>query len=152
MVVRRTPIQISAGGNMARLVTVRPAGAAQASAAEDDALSRIGKYIPAEVLAFYALWTQAMAMLRWKELIIPGELLGGVIGLVFTYFYFDRFFPNEAKEARKAQKIISPLAFAVHAYTISAAAIPKDYFEPAIALALTALITLASAAYIPKKK
>ena len=136
---------------MGRLVTVKYLGAQTAAAGEEDGpLNRIAKYVPAEVLAFFAMWTQAMAELPWKNAVLGGEIVGAVLGLIVTYAYFDRFFPNEPPEAQSAHKWISTLAFAVYAYNLSAGAI-SQYFEPAIALAVTAFITLLSALFVPKK-
>src|SRR5690349_22205970 len=120
---------------MARLVTVRMLGPRTASSTDEDSpLSRIAKFVPAEVLAFFAMWTQAVASLPWPKAILPGELIGAALGLVFTYFYFDKFFPKAPPEARKAHMWISTLAFGVHAYNLSAGAI-SEYFIPGIALA-----------------
>lgn len=134
---------------MGRLVTVRTVGPRAAAAGDEDSpLSRIAKYVPAEVLAFFAMWTQAAASLPWPEIVLPAELVGAAAGLLVTYVYFDKFFPKAPPEARKAHKWISTLAFGVHAYNLSAGAIP-EYFVPGIALALTAAITLISALVIP---
>ena len=137
---------------MGRLVTARGVGTKAAGGNDQDgALSRIAKYVPAEVLAFFAMWTQAMASLPWKDAILPAEIGGAVVGVVFTYFYFERFFPEASISSRSAHKLVSTLAFGVYAYNLSAGAVPK-YFVPGIALALTAAITLFSAVFIPTEK
>jgi hypothetical protein len=134
---------------MGRLVTARTVGTKAAGGNDQDGpLSRIAKYVPSEVLAFFAMWTQAVASLSWKDVVLPAEIGGAVIGLIVTYVYFDRFFPQSPASSRSAHKWVSSGAFAVHAYNLSAGAIPA-YFIPGIALALTALITLLSVIVIP---
>jgi hypothetical protein len=118
----------------------------------DNALARIAKYIPAELVAFFAMWTHGVALLPWKNSILACEMVGVVIGLVVTPAYFTKFFPSAPPEARAAHRWISTLAFAVYAYTISAAVIPKQCYVPALALIATALITLFSAIFIPTSK
>lgn len=141
---------------MGRLVTARVFGAKAAAGGDQDAaLARIGKYIPAEILAFFAMWTQGTATLAAKPMLqeyLGGiELVGAIIGLVVTYIYFDRFFPQSAAVSRNAHKWISTLAFGVHAYNLSAGAV-STYFVPGVALLATAVITLVSAVYIPTEK
>jgi|SRR5882762_2033631 len=134
---------------MSRLVTVRYTGPQAAGDGDRDGPgARIAKFIPAEVLAFFAMWTQGVALLPWKNTIQTAELVGAVLGVVFTFVYFSRFFPNAPPESRAAHRYISTLAFAVYAYTISAVVIP-GYFVPALAFLATAVITLVSAAFIP---
>lgn len=134
---------------MSRLVTPRQTAVKAAGGSEQDgALSRIAKFVPSEVLAFFAMWTQAIASLPWKGAVPLIELGGAIVGLIITYVYFDRFFPQASPASRSAHKWISTGAFGVHAYNLSAGATP-EYFIPGIALASTALITLISALYIP---
>jgi hypothetical protein len=137
---------------MGRLVSTRTLGAVVANAGDDErALTRIAKYIPAEILAFFAMWTQGAASLPWADAVRWVELGGALVGLVATYLYFDRFFPESSIRSRIAHKRISTLAFGVYAYNLSAGAIPS-YFVPGVALLLTAAITLVSALIIPSEK
>ncbi|HEY6926774.1 MAG TPA: hypothetical protein VI653_25035 [Steroidobacteraceae bacterium] len=135
---------------MSRLVTVRYGGAAAAAKADEDrTLGRIAKYVPSELLAFYSMYTQGVATLKWESVRPLGELVGAAIGVILTLVYFGRFFPKAPPEARKAHLWISTGAFVVYAYTISAAAAPQ-YFVPGLALMATALITLVSSVIIPR--
>lgn len=139
---------------MSRLVTVKTIGpvAAAAAAPRDSTLTRIGKYVPAEILAFFAMWTQAVGTFSSSYARVPVEVAGVLIGLVATYIYFDRFFPGAPVEARNAHRWISTLAFAVYAYNLSAPVLPSGCFIPGAALLATALITLISALVEPTKK
>lgn len=134
---------------MSRLVETVSPGAKAAGGGPEGGLERIAKYIPAEILAFYALWTQAAASLPWAQYILPICIAGAVIGLVVTYVYFDRLFPNAAPESKRYHRVISPVAFGVYSYTIMGSVVP-DIFVSGIALLATAAITLASALAIPR--
>ena len=135
---------------MSRLVTVRYSGAtAAAKVDEDRALGRIAKYIPSELLAFYSMYTQGVATLKWASVRPLSELAGAAVGVILTLVYFGHFFPKAPPEARKAHLWISTCSFVVYAYTISAAAVP-EYFIPGLALMATALITLVSSVIIPR--
>lgn len=134
---------------MGRLVSAVRVGAKAAGGDSDTPLSRIAKYVPAEILAFYTLWTQAAASLPWKEHILKVCVAGALIGFVVTFLYFDRLFPNAEPAERRFHRIISPLAFAVYSYTIMASVV-TDIFVPGIALLATAVITLVSAVAVPK--
>jgi hypothetical protein len=137
---------------VALLVSVRYTGPQAAAKGDDDnTTARIAKYIPGEVLAFFAMWTQGVALLPWKVSFLHFEVAGAIVGVIITPVYFTKFFPNTPEEARAAHRWISTVAFAVYAYTISAAVIPKHYV-PALALLATALITLVSAIFIPTSK
>jgi hypothetical protein len=136
---------------MSRLVSVRYVGAVAASKGDDDnTAARIAKYIPGEIIAFFSMWTQGVAILPWKNALLTCEVVGIIVGLIVTPLYFSKFFPNAPPEARAAHRWISTIAFAVYAYTISAAVIP-EYFVAGLALLATALITLVSALFIPTK-
>jgi hypothetical protein len=135
---------------MSRLVIPEGIGAKAAGGGDkDNNLERIAKYIPAEVLAFYTMWTQAAASMPWANWLLPLCVVGMVIGIVITFVYFDRFFPDEPEAARRTQRLISPIAFLVYGYTIMGAVVPA-VFVSGVALAATALITLISAVVIPK--
>jgi len=141
---------------MSRLVTIRRKAGALAAGAPpeepDNALARIAKYVPAEVLAFFTIWTQAAATSANDKVVLWAAVGGGVLGALFTIFYFGKFFPNVPPEARKAHMWVSTLAFIVYAYTIAGSAIPEVYFKPGIALGATALVTLISSVVVPTQK
>ena len=143
---------------MSRLVETVSAGAKTASRSNPkDGIERIAKYIPAEILAFYTMWTQAAALLPIKSadpdapppdsLVFPEGtvtiacLVGLVLGAILTYAYFDRFFPDAKPESRRYHRVISPIAFLIYGYTIWGAVDPS-YFVPGIALMATAVLTL----------
>lgn len=139
---------------MSRLVSAGRSGpdaarVDESASAKDPALSRIAKYIPAEILAFYTMWTQGASQLPWKDMVMPLCLAGLAAGAVLCYVYFGRFFPEAPEASRKAHKILSPLAFLVYGYTIMGAVVP-DIFVAGVALMLTAVITLASILMVPK--
>lgn len=139
---------------MSRLVHTRSAIVAQSpdtAEADESALSRIAKFIPAEILAFYTMWTQGAAQLPWKEAVMPMCLGGLIVGAVMSYVYFSRFFPNTPPESRKAHRIMAPLAFLIYGYTIMGAALPHLYI-PGVALMATSAITVMSAVYQPTAK
>lgn len=132
---------------MGRLVETVPVGATAANRSSGhDGIDRIAKYIPAEVLAFYSMWTQASTMLPDT---LPAHtltfscIIGIFVGISITYFYFDKFFPNADPNARKYHRIISPIAFLIYGYTIWGA-VDSLYFLPGLALMATALLTLVS--------
>lgn len=134
---------------MGRLVNTVRRGALATGGDPDTPLSRIAKYVPAELLAFYTLWTQAAASLPWKEHILTVCVGGAVIGVVVTFVYFDRLFPGADPVSRRFHRIISPVAFAVYSYTIMGSVV-AHIFVPGVALLATAVITLVSAVAVPK--
>lgn len=131
---------------MGRLVTPRRAGGGFLASAEettpDGGLARIAKYVPAEILSFYALWIQGVAFFSpdWEAVAI---LVGTVVGVIATIIYFARAFPNALPQVRRSHMIVSPLAFIVYAYNLSASVVPQ-YFHPGVAVFGTALIILIS--------
>ena len=135
---------------MSRMVIAETVGATAAGVSEKDTnIDRIAKYIPAEVLAFYTMWTQAAASLPWADWLLTICLVGMVIGVACTYIYFDRFFSGADPASRRMQRAISPVAFLIYSYTIIGAVVP-EVFVSGVALAATALITLVSAVAVPR--
>lgn len=141
---------------MSRMVAARRSAALDArtgaqAAESDPALSRIAKYIPAEILAFYTMWTQGAAQLPWPDLVMPLCVGGGIVGAILCYIYFGRFFPDAPEAARRAHQMLSPLAFLVYGYAIMGAVVP-EVFVAGLALMLTAVVTLASVLLVPQEK
>lgn len=151
---------------MSRLIEPAQAGAKLATSSDDpNGVERIAKYIPAEILAFYTMWTQAATMLPIETTDISEEPSVGILfpentvtiacagglmfGVIITFFYFDRFFPNAKPVSRKYHRAISPIAFVIYGYTIWGA-VDTTYFVPGIALMATAVLTLVSFLAQPK--
>lgn len=134
----------SPSGNITRETGLESTAVAAGAATDNDnGLSRIAKYIPAEILAFFTMWTQGAAQLPMPEYLLTICVIGAVAGAIISFIYFDKFFPDAPEASRKAHKIISPLAFLVYSYTITGSVV-QDFFIPGIALMATATITLVS--------
>lgn len=122
----------------------------KAAAGGESKLERIAKYVPAEILSFYAMWVEATALLNLNNnATVSMVAIGCVIGLVATPIYFWKFFPTEPKTVRQAHMMVSSVAFLAYSYSISSVAIP-DFVNPAICLLLTAVATLLSAFIRPR--
>ena len=104
---------------------------------EDNALGRIVKYIPAEVLVAYTmLLTTVLALdvtAEERQYAAFGLI---ILFLVATLFYIIRHAPSG--NVQKAHCLVSPLAFLAWAYPISSSAI-GDAFFPLLAFALQAV-------------
>ena len=138
---------------MGRLVELQVRGVtAAADGSREDPLTRIAKYVPAEILAFYSMWVEGVTTVtsdaKFRLYIV---ITGGVIGLLATPFYFWRYFPTEPVPVRKAHAIVSSIAFIAYGYSLSAIAIPS-WVNAGIALLLTAITTLIAALVQPVHK
>jgi hypothetical protein len=128
------------------VVPVRPA-LASGTAPSSGGVERIVKYVPAEIVSIYMLVVQALASLNHE----PAQLRTVVISLfviffVGTAFYQWRFAP---KDVRASHLIVSPLAFAAWAYSITGPLIPS-LFSPVYAFAAIGVVLLLSLFVVPK--
>jgi len=109
----------------------------------DDALGRITKYIPAEILSGY---TMLFTLLVSMELLDKEKELAtlGVIALFFIITIVYILTKAGTGKIRKAHLIVSPVAFLAWSYPISSSLI-ASYFHPLIAfggLALTVALSI----------
>jgi hypothetical protein len=114
---------------------------------QDNAITRIVKYVPSEVIAAYTmLFTLGITTLGTENSWAAMGLI--LLFLVITIVYIVMKSP--AGSIRKAHLIVGPLAFLAWAYPISSALL-GDLFKPLIAFALQAIVIGLSIFVVPKE-
>lgn len=108
------------------------------TAKKDNAIERIAKYVPAEILAgFTALYSALIAMaLSDNEKLIGAAILIAVF-FATTIAYIIKYTPDNA--SRKAHLAVTPLAFLAWSYAISSAVL-GDYYLPLFAFAAQVVV------------
>ena len=117
-------------------------GGSSAQTQDDDAIRRIAKYVPAEVIAPYAILLTLLASLDVSS--TERQYAGlGLIALFFlaTVAYLSWAAPKGS--SRRAHYFVSPLAFLAWSYPISSSAL-DDMFYPLVAFTLQALTIVLS--------
>lgn len=128
------------GKQMSRwIVPKRPALRGKKSAQPgDDAVARIAKYVPAEVLGPFTLLFTILASLQVSSDQRQWAAVGLIVlFLLVTIAYIVMKAPEG--EIRKAHLFVSPLAFIVWAYPISSSAL-GNWFAPLAAFAGQAIV------------
>jgi hypothetical protein len=115
---------------------------------KDEALGRIVKYVPAEVVAVYMLLFTALVAMGLPS----GQGQWAAIGLILlfllvTIVYVSR---STSGKVRKAHLMVSPLAFLAWAYPISSAVL-GDLFLPIAAFAAQAIVLALSILIAPRE-
>jgi hypothetical protein len=129
------------------VVPTQPALAAAGRGAPSGAIERIVKYVPAEIVSIYTLVVQSAASLSSDVTQLRTVIITlFVVFFVGTFGYEWRFAP---RDVRVAHLIVSPLAFAAWAYSISGPLVP-DLFVPLYSLGATAVVLLLSIIIVPK--
>lgn len=110
----------------------------KAKGKKDNAIDRIAKYVPAEILAgFTALYSALIAMaLSDTEKLIGAAILIALF-FVVTIFYVIKYTPDSA--SKKAHLAVTPLAFLAWSYAISSAVL-GDYYLPLFAFIAQAVV------------
>lgn len=126
---------------MSRWVVPAPRGGSTVSDenAEDGAIARITKYIPAEVLSAYTiLFTLlvSMELLQSERQIAAFGLMA--LFLIATIGYIWK--KADKGAVRNAHLVVSPLAFLAWAYPISSSIIGEEFFYPLLAFAGQAVV------------
>ena len=114
---------------------------------KDNAITRIVKYVPSEVVAAYTMvFTLGVTTLSTASSWVALALI--LVFLVITIVYIATKSP--AGSIRTAHLIVGPLAFLAWAYPISSALL-ADLFKPLIAFALQAIVVGLSIFVVPRE-
>lgn len=107
---------------------------------EDNAVSRIVKFIPAEVIGTFTLLFTLLSSMEGSPEYRP-EAAGSLIllFLIVTIAYIARKAKKEHKNVQRAHYLVSPIAFLAWAYPISSSSL-GDWFVPLVAFALQAIV------------
>ena len=113
---------------------------------KDNAIARIVKYVPSEVVAAYTMvFTLGISTLSGASSWIALALIALFLAITIAYIVIK----SPAGSIRTAHLIVGPLAFAAWAYPISSALL-GDLFKPLIAFALQAIVIGLSIFVVPR--
>ena len=124
---------------------VRPQKPGKTSGDDDDAVARIAKYVPAEIVSIFTLLTTILVSIDISDELRPATA-AGLIALFFavTIVYLALRVPKGL--VRKAHLVVSPVAFLAWAYPIASSPLGA-WFYPLLAFGLMA-ITLAFSIFV----
>ena len=117
---------------------------------KDDALGRIAKYVPGEVLGAFTLLFTLLVSLRVSDELRPWVAVGLIVlFLIVTLAYIMKKAPEG--EVRTAHLVVSPLAFLAWSYPISSSAL-GDLFLPIVAFVAQAIVIALSLFIRPQSR
>lgn len=130
------------------VVPIRPTLVAKGVGDEDGALSRIVKYVPAEIVSAYTLLITPMASLNHNPEVQRVAAVGLIILFLFiTIIYIMR---NTSGDTKKSHLTVSPAAFVAWAYPISSSML-GDWFIPILAFFIQAIVVALSIIIVPRE-
>ena len=113
----------------------------------DNAVARIVKYVPSEVVAAYTmLFTLGVSTLGASSAWPALGLIVLFLGITIAYIVLK----SPAGSTRTSHLVVGPLAFLAWSYPISSAML-GDMFVPLIAFALQAIVIALSIFVVPKE-
>jgi len=142
---------------MSRLVKLAPAqtagvGALVSDSDQDSYVTRIGKYVPAEIMALYLPLMNVLNQATPSETPTVRMLAYGIcfgIFAVLTPIYFSKV--AKPGDAVGTQRIVSTIAFVIWAYSLGGIFKELNIHREWIAGAVVFMFTAISGAIIPRK-
>jgi len=109
-----------------------------------EAIKKIGKLIPAELITAYGALVGASLAIQWKDFHLPVAAACFVICWILTPIYLNAVADKDAKPKRN-QIIVGTLAFPIWAYLVSGAQVIPQYYDAAIGTVVATLFSLITA-------